>query len=155
MIIETTDADYAALLAGTAPRHFSLPEGPIESPEVLGVLRALASGIETVFAPASWLIVENEEVVGLCSLVKSPSDSTCEIGYGIAACRRRRGLASGAVAAVLEWARNDPRVALVRAETSIDNPASQRVLVRNGFEHVSDRADPEDGPLMCWQIAVR
>jgi RimJ/RimL family protein N-acetyltransferase len=42
-------------------------------------------------------------------------------------------------------------VALVSAETRVDNIASQRVLERNGFVQIGERVDAEDGPLICWQ----
>ncbi len=118
------------------------------------MLRALAKSIRPDFSPASWLIIEGEEVVGLCSIVKTPAGDSLEIGYGICASRRKRGFASGAVAQVLEWARSDPRLRSVRAETSIDNPASSQVLERNGFRQTGKRIDPEDGPVLCWETAV-
>lgn len=56
-----------------------------------------------------------------------------------------------AIGQLLEWARNDPRVALVSSETGVDNIASQRVLERNGFIRIGERIDAEDGPLICWE----
>lgn len=40
------------------------------------------------------------------------------------------------------------------AETSVDNPASQTVLARNGFRRVGEREDAEDGPLICWRLEL-
>lgn len=154
MIAEATDADFAALLMGHAPYDLNMPEGPFESLEILNMLRELACSIRPTFTPACWLIVNDSEIVGLCSLVKSPSNATIDIGYGIATSRRRRGLASRAVASVLEWARSEPRVALVRAETSIENLASQQVLERNGFKQMGTRIDSEDGPVNIWHVDV-
>ncbi len=154
MIREATDDDFAALLAGNAPEGLTLPDGPIDSPEVLGMLRELAQGIRPQFAPASWLIVDGSEVVGLTSLIAQPDGPAITIGYGIAESRRGRGFASMAVSELLEWAREDTRIAVVRAEAGVDNPVSQRVLERNGFVQTGDRVDPEDGLVICWEAAV-
>jgi RimJ/RimL family protein N-acetyltransferase len=154
MIREATDADFAAVIAGRAPEGLELPDGPIESSEVLGMLRELAQGIRTDFAPSSWFIIDGAEIVGLCSLVKPPAGSAIDIGYGIVASRRARGFASAGVTALLAWARQDERVAVVRAECAVDNPASRKVLERNGFAQVGQRIDPEDGPVICWEAAA-
>jgi RimJ/RimL family protein N-acetyltransferase len=149
---EALDGDLEALVAGRAPDALRLPPGNVESPEVLGMLRDLAETIRPQFAPACWMMVEAGEIVGLCSLVKPPADGGIEIGYGVAASRRQRGLATAAVAALVEWARCDARVHVVRAETSLDNPPSQAVLERNGFQRVGARLDAEDGELICWSV---
>jgi RimJ/RimL family protein N-acetyltransferase len=154
MIREATDNDFAALIAGDAPDGLKLPDGPIDSPEVLGMLRELARGIRPHFAPASWLIIDGSEVVGLTSLVALPAGEAIDIGYGVAATRRGRGFASAAVGAILEWARGDDRVTVVRAESGVDNPASQRVLENNGFVRVGERVDDEDGPVIRWEAAA-
>ena len=131
-----------------------MPDEPLESAEVLEMLRGLANSIRPTFAPASWLIVEGGEIVGLCSVIKLPTDAAIDIGYGIAPSCRGRGAASRAVGALLDWARSVERVLAVRAETWVDNPASQRVLERNGFARTGRRLDPEDGELICWSALV-
>lgn len=154
MLLEATDDDFAVLLDGQAPRGLKLPDGPVESPEVLGMLRDLANTIRPAFAPASWMVIESGEIVGLCSLVKAPADGGIDIGYGITENRRRLGFASGAVASLLDWARHDERVATVRAETSVNNLASQRTLDCNGFQKTGVRSDEEDGDLFCWAVST-
>lgn len=152
-LIEATDADFAALIAGSAPRALALPGEPPEPPEapgVLAMLRDLAATIRPAFAPAAWMMVVDGEIVGLCSLVKPPATGL-DIGYGVAPGRRRRGHGAAAVAALLAWARADARVAEVCAETSVGNRPSQRVLEANGFARVGERTDPEDGALILWR----
>ena len=154
MITEAYDADFKALLASKGPRGLKLPDGTFEDSAVLTMLRELAESIRPTFAPASWLVVEHGEVVGLCSLVRMPSDGAVDIGYGIMQARRARGNATAAVEALVMWARGDERVHLCRAETSIHNRPSQRVLETNGFQRIGTRNDDEDGDLICWSLPV-
>lgn len=152
MIIEATAHDFDALLEGTAPRNLRpVADSAIASPDVLRMLADLAGNIRAMFAPAAWLIVEDGELVGLCSVVRPPSDGEIHIGYGVAPSRQGRGATTRAIADLLAWARADPRVQLVSAETGVDNIASQRVLERNGFVQTGERVDEEDGQLICWQ----
>jgi len=154
MIIEARDEDFAALLMGAPPRALRLPEGLISSEDVLGMLRRLANRVRADFAPAAWMMVELDEVVGLCSIKALPAPDAIEIGYGVAASRRNRGVATRGVAAVLDWAQADARISTVHAETSIDNTPSQRVLERNGFHKTGERSDAEDGDLLCWRRSL-
>jgi len=154
-LIEATDADFAELIEGRAPHGLQLPPEGVERKEVLVMLRGdLARAIRAVFTPASWMMVEAEEIVGLCSIVKAPSDQGVDIGYGISPGRRRSGLATAGVRALVAWGQGDDRVRSIRAETSIDNIPSQRVLQSNGFERIGGRFDEEDGELISWRIAT-
>lgn len=149
-----TDANLAALAGGIAPAGLNLPEGGIETPEALAMLRELAAGIRPVFDPAAWLVLAGSEIVGLLSLVKPPADGIVTIGYGIAPARRGRGHATAAVRALCYWARQDDRVTAVAAETAETNRPSQRVLAANGFARCGRRDDPDDGPLLRWSLAT-
>lgn len=154
MIIEARDEDFAALLSGTPPQGLRLPDEPLESPEILKMLRELARGIRETFAPCAWLIVEDAEVAGLCSVVCPPAPGVIQIGYGVTPSRRRRGIATRSVAYIAAWAKADPRVLTLAAETSVFNIPSQRALERNGFERTGQRSDPEDGDLYAWSLNV-
>ncbi|MGR4864242.1 GNAT family N-acetyltransferase [Caulobacter sp. LARHSG274] len=155
MLIETTDAHFAALIVGAAPEGLTVAEGGVEGTEVLEMLRDLSATVGEAFTPNAWMMVEDGEVVGLCSLVRVPYvGDTVMIGYGVAESRRQRGVARRGVAALLDWARGDDRVSTVTAETAVDNLASQRVLEVNGFERFDSRTDEEDGPLFCWRVEV-
>lgn len=72
-----------------------------------------------------------------------------EFGYGINRSWWGRGIATTAVAQLL--ARFDSRRGVGRliADTSVDNPASGRVLEKNGFIPISRRPSPE-GELIRW-----
>jgi RimJ/RimL family protein N-acetyltransferase len=150
MLLPLEDEDFAMLLNGRGPLGLKLPAGSIESPEVLGMLRSLAQSIRPIFSPAAWLIINAEEIVGMCSLVRPPSNGSIDIGYGIAEARRQRGFASDGIGALVKWAQNDVRINSVRAETSVHNLPSQRVLERNTFARIGTRTDHEDGDLVLW-----
>ena len=118
------------------------------------MLAGVAARVGESFSPASWLIVEDGEVVGMCSVTRPPSEGVIDIGYGIAPTRQNRGCASRAIGDIVAWARTSPDVRAITAETGIANVASQRVLERNGFVRVGERVDDEDGPLICWRCSV-
>ena len=154
-LVAATDAHFMALVANRAPDGFGLAEGGIDAPEIIEMLGALARRVGLLIDPAAWLIVNDDEVVGLCSITKPFAvPGTIEIGYGIAPERRGRGFATKAVARLLELARADDRITVVIAETAVDNAPSQRTLEKNGFTRTGGRIDPEDGAVFCWQIAV-
>lgn len=155
MILETHEDDYARLSLGQAPRDLRLADTPIAPPEVLAMLVDLARRVGAHFSPAAWLIVENGEAVGLCSITKPPQNGVVEIGYGVAPSRQGQGSAGRAIAEIVGWARTDPRVEALSAETSTTNLASQAVLTRSGFLRVGERVDDEDGPLIVWRCSTQ
>jgi RimJ/RimL family protein N-acetyltransferase len=118
------------------------------------MLNRLAADIGAEFSPSAWMNVEDDEIVGLCSVITVPQDGKIHIGYGAAPSRQGRGCTTRAIGQLLKWARNDPRVALVSAETGVDNIASHLVLERNGFVRIGERVDAEDGPLICWEAVT-
>lgn len=151
MILEATDKDFVALLKGVGPRGLRLvPDSAIAEPEVLQMLADLADSVARVFTPAAWLVVQDDEVVGLVSLIAPPDDGVIQIGYGIAPTRQARGHATGAIRDLVRWARAESRITGLRAETHVSNIASQRVLSGNDFSEQDRRHDPEDGDLICW-----
>lgn len=155
VIIELTAHDFAALLKGAAPGDTRLvPDSAIAPPEVLEMLASIAIAVGAEFTPSAWMIVEDGEIVGLCSVIRMPENGEIHIGYGVAPTRERRGCVTRAIAQLLDWARNDPRVTCISADTVAGNIASQRVLERNGFIRTGERIDPEDGPVICWQASI-
>lgn len=126
-----------------SPVGLRLPEGGVESQEVLRALRGLDH---------SWLMVWDSEVVGLCSYMCPIEDGVVEIGYGVAPARRRLGHATLAVSAMVRAASEDPRLRRLTAETAVANAASQIVLSRNGFQQTGHRLDPQDGELIIWGL---
>ncbi len=153
LIIPASNADFAKLINGQPPARWRLVEDSVISPpEVLKMLSDLADSIRANFDPAAWLIVQDDEIVGLLSLVRPVINGELCIGYGVAPTRQGRGATKSAVASLVDWARSDVRVDRLVAENSPTNIASQRVLECNGFAQVDTRTDDEDGDLLIWRV---
>jgi ribosomal-protein-alanine N-acetyltransferase len=74
-------------------------------------------------------------VVALENIIRGPAQ-TANLAYWVDEARNGRGLATHAVAAVLEEAFGPLALHRIEASTLVDNAASQRVLVRNAFERI-------------------
>lgn len=84
-----------------------------------------------------WFLVRKSErtVVGAAGFKNVPNDrGEVEIGYGLGKDFRHRGYMTETVHVLCNWAREQPDVAHVVAETEPGNRASQRILLRCGFE---------------------
>jgi [ribosomal protein S5]-alanine N-acetyltransferase len=83
----------------------------------------------------TWLVVDEAgAVVGECGTKSQPSpDGVVEIGYGLAAPSRGRGLGTRAVATLLRWLAARPEVRVVEAHVAPDNVPSRRLLEAHGF----------------------
>jgi RimJ/RimL family protein N-acetyltransferase len=75
----------------------------------------------------------NSQAVGIGGFKGRPSRGVVEVGYSIMHAHQRLGLASEAVAVLVDWAFSHPDVELVTAETLPSLPASIRVLEKNAF----------------------
>ena len=80
-------------------------------------------------------ILDGAAIAGMVSLtgILGGSLQTCMVGYFVDERRAGRGLATRAVAEVVEFAFGELRLHRVEAGTATENLASQRVLERNGF----------------------
>lgn len=155
-LVPATPTHFARLLEGRPPEQaIVLPHTPVAEPEVLAMLAGLAEAVGEIFSPPAWLAVSDDELVGLMSVTSVLEERRLQIGYGVAPGSQGRGHASAALKALVGWARSDPRVDALYAETRTDNIASQRVLERNGFVQMAERLDAEDGALFCWHIDCR
>jgi RimJ/RimL family protein N-acetyltransferase len=85
-------------------------------------------------------------VVGTCGFKAPPDgDGTVEIAYFTFPCHEGKGHATAMAAALVERARREPRVQLIRAHTLPERNASTRILEKTGFTLVGEVVDPEDG----------
>jgi ribosomal-protein-alanine N-acetyltransferase len=83
------------------------------------------------------LVAEGGEIVGRVNLIEV-ADGSAELGYRIAQKAAGQGLATAAVREVRELAATQYGLARLRAKVTMDNPASHKVLERNGFVTVGE-----------------
>jgi ribosomal-protein-alanine N-acetyltransferase len=137
-----------------------LPEGREEAARILGAAVPLAwpqadlLDVLPIQASASlsderfgiWVMIEHESgsVVGDIGFIGPPgNDGSIEIGYSVIPARRRRGYATEAARALVEWALQESEVEVVVASCDKGNVPSVRTLERVGFL----RADEADGQI--------
>jgi ribosomal-protein-alanine N-acetyltransferase len=97
-----------------------------------------------------WVVIERatQTVVGDAGFKGLPADGVVEIGYSVIPDRRRRGYASEAAAALVDWARSQEDVETVVAACDRENVASVRTLERLGFARTG-----MDGDEIRWRLA--
>lgn len=100
-----------------------------------------------------WTIIDkgqNKMVGDLCFAGEPNGEGEIEIGYGTYPEARNKGYMTEAVAAMIEWARNQPNVNSIVAGTEKNNAASSSVLEKNNFTKTG-----ETETLFKWQIKIR
>ena len=103
---------------------------------VAGLLRVTAErGDQRPFGFYRITSLADGKAVGGIGFKGQPDDGCVEIGYGLAPSARGHGYAAEAVVALLAIAA-DRGVSRVIADTTLDNIASQRTLIRAGFRLV-------------------
>jgi GNAT superfamily N-acetyltransferase len=126
--LEAIDADQAvAIVAGDLGDRRAAPGWPTES-TTPGLSFATAGGV-------AFLVYDDDGLVaGECGTKAPPDvDGMVEIGYGLAAPSRGRGLGGRAVAALVDAVAVMPGVRLIDAEIHVSNTPSRRVVERLGF----------------------
>ena len=98
-----------------------------------------------------WAVVHRGEllVVGSAGFLGLPTpDGSVELGFGMHPDHRRRGYASEAAQALVEWSLDQTAVDRVFASCEPDNRPSMRVLEKVGMTRIS-----EDGAIVTWELA--
>ncbi len=154
-LLQATDDDLAALVAGRAPGvALRLPPNGVDAPEVLAIVREGTARMFESGVRGTWMMTHNGEVVGLCGFKDMPSrDGVVEIGYGVAANWRGRGLATTAVGALISLTKM-AGLRKMTAETDVANKPSERVLEKNGFKLTRERKTAE-GAFHDWMLSLR
>lgn len=119
-----------------ANREFLAPFEPDRDERyytVEGQRQRIESGEQQSFA-----ILDGSRIAGavaLSNITRGPFQSA-NLGYWVAQDANDRGLATKAVAEVIELAFGDLGLHRLEAGTQVDNVASRRVLEKNGFEEI-------------------
>ena len=88
-------------------------------------------------------------VVGDLSFKGLGADGMVELGYGLRDGYCGNGYMTEAVKAIAKWAIVQKGITRLEAETTVENKASQKVLIKAGF--VPTGADGEEGPRFVFQ----
>jgi len=91
-----------------------------------------------------WLLAGDAappELVGYGGFTGRPAEGACEVGYSVVESHHRRGIATEAVRALVDWAFAHDEVALVRAHTMPELAPSIGVLDKLAFELVGPGAE--------------
>jgi RimJ/RimL family protein N-acetyltransferase len=106
-----------------------------------GFLRATAThGEQQPFGYYRITRLADGRAIGGLGFKGQPDGGCVEIGYGLAPSARGHGYAAEAVIALLTMA-TDHGLSRVIADTTLDNIASQRTLIRAGFHILSTDAE--------------
>ena len=107
---------------------------------------------------ADWIAraaVDGDVVVGHVGFHGPPDDrGMVEVAYSVDPAYRRRGYALAMLGAALAWARQDERVAIVRATVGPENLASIATLAGFPFELVGEQWDEEDGRELVYELLL-
>jgi [ribosomal protein S5]-alanine N-acetyltransferase len=131
-------------------REFLAPWTPLRADDYFlpdSQARLIAQGLESYRrgdrAPYVILAGDRDEIVGrvtLSSIVRGAFESA-SLSYWVAGEHNGRGIATAAVAAMVEVAFSRLNLHRLQAETLLRNLPSQRVLETNGFTRYGEAAD--------------
>jgi RimJ/RimL family protein N-acetyltransferase len=138
VLVPQTMAAARALLAGEDP-GLPLAEGYPHADSLDAARMQVQHGGPD---DGGWFVTlaEDGRVVGDCGTFGPPDDDgRVEIGYGLAAPSRGRGIGTEAVGALVDWLVSLPEVQVVTASVEVGNEASRRLLARLGFTLVGEQ----------------
>jgi ribosomal-protein-alanine N-acetyltransferase len=126
--------EASRILAATLPACWP-------QPDLLEVLPLQASASPETECFGVWVMIERDtgSVVGDAGFMGPPDEAgSIEVGYSVIPERRRRGYATEAASAIVEWALSQPGVRVVVAGCDRDNAPSIRTLERLGFQRTGE-----------------
>jgi len=131
--------DLTALAVGTMPVRIDSFALPGSLPPAFVAARSLGQireGKSAFWCGTFYIREPDGTIVGGCGFKDVPIDGRVAIGYAVSPERRRRGIASAAVAKLVSMAFDSGEVSEVSAQVAVDNEASTRVVTRLGFREV-------------------
>lgn len=95
-------------------------------------------------------------IVGSAGFHDRPdADGMIEIGLGVEARYRGRGLGTEMLRGMWAWVIEQPGVRTLRYTVSPDNAASQAIIANFGFPRVGRQIDEDDGPEDVYEMDVQ
>lgn len=99
-----------------------------------------------------WSIIDKsiqERVGDFCFKGEPNAEGEIEIGYGIDSAFQNKGYITEAISAAVNWARTQPVVQFITAETEKENVPSMRVMEKAGFTKFK-----ETETMIWWHLPV-
>lgn len=118
-----------------------------------GIIPNVADETQNYLFSTLWTIIlkASKQMIGdVCFKGEPNLDGEIEISYGTHFEFRRKGYMTEAVSEMLKWAKKQPDVRKLLANTEKSNLSSQRVLRNNGFSQIVEA----DG-IIYWEIRVK
>jgi len=100
-----------------------------------------------------WIVVEkkSKNIVAELGFKGEPNHKgEIEIGYGTMPGQRGKGYMTEAVGGMIDWAKSQPGIHLVLAETDEKNIASVKIVQKNNFQFIKKK-----GKMLWWKFVVK
>ena len=143
-------AELASMLGAAVPDDWPV------CPEGMGYWRERAEELEKAPGWAGYFFMHkaDDKVVGDGGFKGPPNaEGAVEMGYALIPDYRRRGLATEAARALMDWAFTHPEVNSVTAETLADGRESMRLLDGLGMTFQEARTDRGEVEVYLWAIS--
>jgi RimJ/RimL family protein N-acetyltransferase len=135
-------AEFARLLGALVPETWP----PDNLRDVLGYFYGLYEEHPEWESWLTWYAILIDDYPTLCGSVgfKGPpaERGIVEIGFSVLPDFQRKGLATEMVGGMVQWAKRQPQVKRIEAETNIDNEAAIRVLEKSSFVCIGAGPEP-------------
>ena len=153
-LVPLTIADLRNIADETIPAGLMPPPAADALPPAFVARRSLdqiAAGKPLAWCGTYFIVrVHDGVIVGGCGFNDAPADGSVEIGYGVAAAFRNTGIATAAIASLLDIARARGEVHSVLAQIDPDNLPSRRVVEKLGFRYVGATCDADGIACEQW-----
>lgn len=142
------DKDFAALQNKGLNADCDYPDQ-----ETLDTIPKIVANIELSNGPTgfeSWVIILKKEmkIIGDAGFKGLPNQAgEIDLGYGIIASERKKGLATEAAKALSDWAIAQPDVKTITAKCLIENQGSRKILENVGFKKAG-----QDSSMIFWSL---
>ena len=116
------------------------------------ILPNVADASKNYLYSTLWTVIckaDRQMVADLCFVGEPDADGKIEIGFGTYELHHGHGYMTEAVAGMIKWAKEQPEVKSIYAETAADNFASMSVLKKNGFVQMG-----QEQKLCFWNLVL-
>lgn len=97
-----------------------------------------------------YLVIRDDEVVGVGGFTGAPTDGRCEIAYGTSKEYEGQGIASFSCRQLIAIAEATDPTVIITAKTAPEHNASTTILQRNGFRYTGVVQDEGIGDAWEW-----